>query len=111
MSGADLVAFLNARLDEDEARALKAREEWDTDHVRYEWEDLPDEVFAHARTHDPGRVLREVEAKRFILAEYEKAESDYGEFDVIRITHLRRAVKALAGDVPLDKPTDDHRKY
>jgi hypothetical protein len=76
MMSEDLVAFLNARLDEDEARALKAREDWDADHVRYEWEDLPDEVFAHARTHDPERVLREVEAKRAIIAEHGRSRRD-----------------------------------
>jgi len=63
----DLAAFLAARLDEDENRARAAQAEWDSPSVRYEWEDLPDEVFAHARTHDPARVLREVAAKRAIL--------------------------------------------
>ena len=63
----DLIAFLNARLDEDEARAQAAAGEWDDESARYEWEDLPDATFAHARWHDPARVLREVEAKRAIL--------------------------------------------
>ena len=63
----DPAEFLQARLDEDEARAKKAQDEWNAEYAMYEWEDLPDEVFAHARTHDPARVLREVEAKRAIL--------------------------------------------
>ena len=63
----DLAAFLTARLDEDEARARAALEEWHDEGTRHEWEDLPDASFAHARSFDPARVLREVEAKRAIL--------------------------------------------
>jgi hypothetical protein len=64
----DLVAFLRARLDEDERRARAALPRWDDDAM--EWQDLGDEVYAHARWHDPARVLREVQADRAILAEY-----------------------------------------
>jgi Family of unknown function (DUF6221) len=63
-----LSAFLAARLDEVEARARAALEEWDDESARYEWEDLPDASFAHARWHDPARVLHEVEADRKLLA-------------------------------------------
>ena len=70
MSG-DIAGFLAARLDEDEARARAALEEWDDESARYEWEDLPDTSFAHARWHDPARVLREVEADRRLIAEHE----------------------------------------
>jgi hypothetical protein len=73
----DLVAFLRARLDEDEARARKAEDEWDAEWVSAEWQDLPDEVFAQARTYDPARVLREVEAQRAILDAYEWGKRRY----------------------------------
>lgn len=68
----DLIAFLGARLDEDEriARAVTADDWGDADtQARYEWEDLPDAAFAHAKQHNPARVLREVEAKRAIVGE------------------------------------------
>jgi hypothetical protein len=82
----DLIAFLSARLDEDEAAAkLAAREggTWTQDdperhpgsisslggQVVYD-EGSPDEYQApHIARHDPARVLREVEAMRAILAE------------------------------------------
>ena len=63
----DLIAFMNARLDETEARALAAREDWDDESQRYEWNDLSEAVFAHAHCLDPALVLREVEAKRKIV--------------------------------------------
>lgn len=69
MSG-DLTAFLNARLDEDErvARAVTPDDWGDGDESsHYEWEDLPDPAFAHAKRHNPARTLREVEAMRKIL--------------------------------------------
>lgn len=67
---ADLVAFLNARFGEDEATATCALM-WKQDHhhaifvAHYgsEWGAIDD--------YDPARVLREVEAKRNILARYE----------------------------------------
>src|SRR6266576_4463664 len=83
----DLVAFLRARVDEDEAAARLAAREGGTwtqdDPVRFPGaisslggqvvydEGAPDENQApHIARHDPARVLREVEAKRAILAEY-----------------------------------------
>ncbi len=82
----DLVAFLRARLGEDEAEARLAAREGGTwtqdDPVRFPGaisslggqvvydEGAPDENQApHIARHDPARVLREVEAKRAILAE------------------------------------------
>jgi len=65
-----LAGFVSARLDEREALALAARDRWDDEDARYEWEDLPDEVFAHARSNDPSWVLRDVAAKRAILARH-----------------------------------------
>jgi hypothetical protein len=76
----DLVAFLRARLDEDEARALKARGEWDAEWVIAEWQDLPDEVFTQTRTYDPARVLREVAAKRVIAERHTVDVSKVSQF-------------------------------
>lgn len=69
----DLVEFLRARLDEDERRARTAEEQWDDEDARYEWNDLPEASFAHARHHSPDRVLAEVEAKRTRIETYELA--------------------------------------
>jgi hypothetical protein len=62
-----IVEFLRARYDEDERRARAAAPGWDGERDQYEWQDLSDQAFAHARSHDPARVLREVEAKRRIV--------------------------------------------
>lgn len=100
----DLAEFLRARLDEDEAAAKGAQEEWDADWVRYEREDLPDEVYNHVVRHDPARVLREVQAKReivmrckLILAAF--ADRERGEWpDVSRRerAHAGRTLDVLA---------------
>lgn len=95
----DLVTFLNARLDEDEAAARAATEgpwkvevfnrhtgkqEWvvigrtgsqavTTGEVGVGWmAGLPHDG-THIARHDPGRALREVEADRELLARYEIA--------------------------------------
>lgn len=90
-----LTEFLTARLDEDESAALAAAKypgkDWTThpgrdnsEAVVFEdagspiaWIDIPDAmaVAGHMASHDPRRVLREVEAKRRILADY---ENQYG---------------------------------
>lgn len=84
----ELIAFARARLDEDEAAAKAAggstpqgiwaqvdperrpgRIECDSGYVVTYDEGSPDEGQApHIARHDPARVLREVEAKRAILA-------------------------------------------
>jgi len=67
----DIAAFLKARADEDEAAAKAARDAgrlpWQDD----EWSDQPEEWIDHYGRHDPARVLREVAAKRKILARHE----------------------------------------
>jgi Family of unknown function (DUF6221) len=63
----DLVAFLRARLDEDERLATLARPEFFTPECLAVFASAGDA--AHVIRHDPARVLREVEAKRAILAE------------------------------------------
>lgn len=84
----DLVAFLRERLDEDEqtARAAATRERggaaWTlTDGHESEVQaasglrvvpKTPPVLAHHIARHDPARVLREVEAKRLVLTEYEK---------------------------------------
>lgn len=66
----DIVAFLTARLDEDErtARAVR-REDWaDFDG----WAELGTDVKAHSWAHSPASVLRDVAAKREIIRAHEK---------------------------------------
>jgi hypothetical protein len=58
----DLAAFISARLDEDEATARD---------VRYVWPTICEETL------NPARVLREVAAKRAVLAEH--APEPWGE--------------------------------
>jgi hypothetical protein len=85
---ADLVAFLRARLDEDEQAArtlggvtLDAYLEGGDDGWAVEGEGgigaiIGDRNLAeHIARHDPTRVLREVEAKRQIIDEFERHEA------------------------------------
>jgi Family of unknown function (DUF6221) len=93
----DLAAFLKARLDEDEAAAkatqaaaaewfLGSSEDDDKRSIRYtgpstlypgeSWDyciadRVTEDAAAHIARHDPARVLREIEAKRAILAQWE----------------------------------------
>lgn len=80
---ADLVAFLRARLDDDEriAAAVDSTPWRQGEHGSPEWDhhlvyvdddvrifhDLTEEEAAHVARHDPARVLAEVAAKRAIL--------------------------------------------
>ena len=90
----DLIAFLNARLDEDKAAAAKAqkkrRSPWRViDSIRMRVisgspnrdlvvaETPGDGIADHIARHDPARVLREVEAKRAMLAELTRWPFDY----------------------------------
>jgi hypothetical protein len=71
----DLVAFLTARLDEDEAAAKAADGPPGSAEQLTVFVGSPDDVWAkaaieHIRLHDPKRVLREVDAKRKILTEH-----------------------------------------
>lgn len=94
----NLAEFLAARLDEDEATAKAATpapwvvDDYDSKtiyvdaHEQYVvpiWDMRPEdqrpEDAAHIARHDPARVLRDVEAKRKILAIHQPHLSDYGE--------------------------------
>jgi hypothetical protein len=103
----DLVAFLRARLDEDEATAraaaglrwfLDSTEDSDQRSIRYTGPstlrpgDLADYYVAdrvdehdaaHIARHDPARVLREVEAKRAIVDAYENSTEGSIVWDVL----------------------------
>lgn len=72
----DLIAFLNARLNEVERLARDALEEPDA--PRETWYPYPDRLARclYDARHDPARVLRDVEADRRLLAEWLKAEAD-----------------------------------
>ena len=108
---ADLIAFLKARLDEDEATAkASVMPEWiisesgefgyivaavgtetTGESIADAWQE---DVAVHIARHDPARVLREVEAKRAMLAELTRWPFDYrpGCNDPIRLfVHLLAA--------------------
>jgi len=75
-SNSDLVTFLRARADEDEAAAVAARDggTWGAAHD-FVVDDLcgvGELAAAHIARHDPARVLREVEAKRRIVKLHER---------------------------------------
>lgn len=79
----ELVEFLRARLDEDEAVAKEAKPgPWTYDGSVYathpvdEVVDYSYESGEHIARHDPARVLREVEAKRLRLDEIERELAD-----------------------------------
>ena len=91
----DLIAFLNARLDEDKAAAAKAqkkrRSPWRViDSIRMRVisgspnrdlvvaETPGDGIADHIARHDPARVLREIEADRALLAKLRQVE-EFGE--------------------------------
>ena len=92
----DLIAFIRARIDEDERTARRAADVYDGATT---WEltratamDVGERTFIaeigadedgfrpseldHIARHDPARVLREVEAKRRILDEYRAAQAN-----------------------------------
>lgn len=66
----DLAAFMARMLDEDEAAAKAAwGVEWDWRYVAQPFGERPSIAHTvHIARHDPARALREVEAKRAILA-------------------------------------------
>jgi len=75
----DLTGFLTARLNEDEAAANDVYGFWRPDGARRIVDDsyaavlikdVDERTRAFILRHDPARVLREVEAKRAILARY-----------------------------------------
>lgn len=109
----DLIEFLRARLDEDERAALGAKGDtpgiWETKSDPATWIVLYDASGKltmgqerHIARHDPARVLREVEAHRRIVDEYEASVRRVG---VCMSGSLRRVVMALA------TVYDDHADY
>lgn len=88
----DLVAFITARLDEDEQAALSAEHA----HPPVGWLITYHAEAMHSIRHDPARVLREVEADRRIIERYEQMKAD-GEshwfliYDVIKLRALPHA--------------------
>ena len=116
MSG-DLIAFVNARLDEKAAAAWAVHNVAQCDALLYE-EDMP---AAAARTPDcdcgyPARALREVEAKREIVRAYEwtaARKADGGgiernyHFRSGQVNALETAVQCLAA---VDSDHPDYRQ-
>jgi hypothetical protein len=92
---ADPASFIEERLDEDEAMARAASAgEWlpRQDDMQANVETLDDGEWSlvvgivsfadadHIARYDPARVLREVEAKRLILAQHRHRQADYCSF-------------------------------
>jgi len=122
----DLIAFLRARLDEDEQTARATADEygpaWTADNqmesVRSSTgADVVDEPYTprhHIARHDPARVLAEVDAKRRILDVYEEVMTKFTEswspmvpYDRLAgtVSSLRRTLEFLA------LPYADHPDY
>lgn len=94
----DIVAFLTARLDEDEAAAKAVPH---VDWTDYDgWAELDSSVRAHAYRHDPPRVLADVAAKREIvmISNSMRRESDRGA-EILADVALR-ALAAVHADHP-----------
>ena len=83
-----LIAFIAARLDDDEAAALAAAGQYWEYRDSWVWASsfevadvfgIPDtdETGTHIARHDPARVLREVAVKRAMLAELTRWPFDY----------------------------------
>jgi hypothetical protein len=74
----ELVEFLRARLDEDEriARAAGGDGHWTAEDIAVYGERLDPTGRVHMATHDPARVLAEVEAKRGLLDGYVQAAEE-----------------------------------
>jgi hypothetical protein len=111
------VEFLRARLDEDEqtARAIQ----WDGSGNSLDW-GLPasatvdiggDDFYAGDRTvashiarHDPARVLREVEAKRAFVKEYERYRAErrraMNGWDTSELSPIIAALASVYADHP-----------
>jgi hypothetical protein len=84
----DLIAFLNARLDDDHWEAFKFHNdsEWSADMLaRLFNHNESDPVIHHLARYDPARVLREVAAKRAIIGlhrpSFSPADGDYTGID------------------------------
>jgi len=79
----DLVAFLKAQLDEDEAAANEVHRPGDCGCIDRDGDFDPDPVWCGCGY--PARVLREVAAKRAHLAEYESAVSGCLEWGITSV--------------------------
>lgn len=96
----DLLAFVSARLDEDEQEAKYALERL-SECAGIQVSDPEDggnighmvAYSFHARRHDPARALREVEAKRGIIREHESRD---GRCRVCTAIHDGRATRFRA---------------
>jgi hypothetical protein len=132
----DLLAFLKARLDEDEQAARAAAEEtgnpvWEysgsdviAEQTGYPggityvavapWDgDVPAPVGNHIARHDPARVLREVEAKRRILTRYEFVSSHGPAVDHTRAMDMTTGAQSALRDAlrMLALPYTGHEDY
>lgn len=67
-----LIQFLRDRLNEDEQVARSAGDGWYSYDPEQQIAFVSPEDSRHIARHDPARILREVEAKRVLLADYER---------------------------------------
>ncbi|MFG2780798.1 DUF6221 family protein [Streptomyces prunicolor] len=102
----DLVRWLGVQLDEDEriARATRITSitarvyfndtkalSWDGDHESLSTDGMFAPLADHIAEHDPARVLREIDAKRQLLAAYSRGAPN----DVIDVKYARGYTNAL----------------
>jgi hypothetical protein len=120
----DLVAFLRARLDEDEAAAVAARDEWgSTEQLYWEqyelsgkledsgWWPPPKGLDRHWQLTSPWRVLREVGAKRRIVEEHRNYGPDqWNPRYCVTCNDTGRGVACLTL-LALALPYSDHPEY
>jgi hypothetical protein len=113
----DLLAFLRARLDEDERLAQRAEpvfdaHSWKLDEVQH---DYYDELAPHIARQSPARTLREVEAMRRIIESYvtaqAKADRLVGEDDTVEAGRAWRSGALLEVLRVLALPYADHEDY
>ncbi|MFI6496887.1 DUF6221 family protein [Nonomuraea typhae] len=108
----DLIAFLGARIDEDQLVAHAVIEHLvDGGERGFDFEHLPLVVRHHVSRFGPGRALREVEARRELINEMEALLAASGDE---RLPHdVRESDSATAGIVLrlLSLPYSDHLDY
>jgi Family of unknown function (DUF6221) len=105
----DLAEFLTARLDDEERNARHAAALWADTHFTIAPGSLV--ITEFHRTHDPARVLREVEAKRKILTQWQKSAADPRDIRLINVEELKGNLSLMWALRLLAAVYEDHPDY